>query len=148
MRVKKLLIGCLLACLFGLTAAAEAGKPLYAVEDVNEKWGYIDSEGSLVIPFSFSYADDFRGDYALVRQFPDGTNIYEEDGFYGIIDQTGGFILPPEYDILSEDNGGYACGIDHGVFYVRNGWGSGTKCGFFITELKTGVRRRFIMARK
>ena len=62
-----LLMSLLAVCLVSLTAVAEAGKPLYAVEDVNEKWGYIDSEGNLVIPFTFSYAEDFRGDYALVR---------------------------------------------------------------------------------
>ena len=44
--MKKLMIFCLLAiCLLSLPAAAEAGKPLYAVEDINGKWGYIDNEG-------------------------------------------------------------------------------------------------------
>ncbi len=127
-------IMCLLAvCLLGLTAAAEAGKPLYAVEDVNEKWGYIDSEGSLVIPFTFSYAEDFRGDYALVRQFPEDMVTYEEYGFYGIIDQTGAFVLPAEYyDINSvEDAGDYCGGINDGFYYIRDGWKSGSKCGFF-----------------
>ena len=130
--MKKLLIGCLLACLFGLTATAEAGKPLYAVEDVNEKWGYIDSEGSLVIPFTFSFAEDFRGSYALVRQFPEDMMTYEENGFYGIIDQTGAFVLPPEYyDILSEDTGRYLGGINDGFYYIWDGSKSGSKCGFF-----------------
>ena len=127
--MKKLLILCLLACLFGLTATAEAGKPLYAVEGDEGRWGYIDCQGQLVIPFAFSYAEDFRGSYALVRQFPD--DRYYKDGYYGIIDQTGAFVLLPEYDILSEDTGDYAGGIDRGVYYVRNGWGAGSKCGFF-----------------
>ena len=43
----------------------------------------------------------------------------------------GAFVLPPEYGILSEGTGGYAGGMDHGVFYVRNGWEPGAKCGFF-----------------
>ena len=130
--MKRLLLCMLAFCLFGLTAAAEVGKPLYAVEDIHGKWGYIDSEGSLVIPFTFSYAEDFREDYAVVRQFPDGMDTYEEEGFYGIIDQTGSFVLPAEYhEILSDDNGEYLGCNEQGVFCVTDGWGPGSKCGFF-----------------
>ena len=40
--------------------AADEGKPLFAVKDENGLWGYIDCKGNLVIPGTFTWAEDFR----------------------------------------------------------------------------------------
>lgn len=86
--MKKMLFGLLLIlCLLPLTALTEEGKPLYAVKDENGLWGYIDCKGNLVIPGTFAEAEDFRGNYALVRQ--------DWGGLYGIIDAKGEWALPP-----------------------------------------------------
>ena len=110
----------------------EEGKSLYAVKDENGLWGYIDCKGNLVIPGTFTWAEDFRGDYAMVRQIPDGEPI-ENQGYYGVIDIAGQWVLPPAYyEILSEsDSGDYACGRDTGIFLVTDGWKKGSKQGFF-----------------
>ncbi len=118
---------CILAVLLLLltSALAEEGKPLYAVKDENGLWGYIDCKGNLVIPGKFAEAEDFRGDYALVRQ--------DWGGLFGIIDAKGEWVLPPEYeDILSEsDSGDWANGRDNGVYLVVQGWKKEDKVGFF-----------------
>ncbi len=118
---------CVLAALLLIVPAAlaEEGKPLYAVKDDNGLWGYIDCKGNLVIPGTFTLAEDFRGDYALVRQ--------EWGGLYGIIDAKGEWVLPPVFKgILSvSDSGDWANGRDNGVYLMIQGWKKGEKQGFF-----------------
>ena len=66
-------------------------------------------------------------------EFPqDLLKKFAQYGFYGIIDQTGAFVLPAEYyDINSvEDAGDYCGGINDGFYYIWDGWKSGSKCGF------------------
>ena len=123
-----LLILCLLPCL----TAAEEGKPLYAVKDENGLWGYIDCKGNLVFPGTFTYAGDFRGNYALVRLIPEG-EPETEYGYFGIIDVSGQWVLPPAYyDILSySDSGNCAGGLETGIYLVVDGWTNGSKAGFF-----------------
>ena len=50
----------LILCLLPYLAWAEEGKPLYAVKDENGLWGYIDCKGKLIIPGTFTWAEDFR----------------------------------------------------------------------------------------
>ena len=123
-----LLILCLLPCL----AVAEEGKPLYAMKDENGLWGYIDCKGKLVIPGTFTWAEDFRGNYALARLISEGEPV-EEYGYFGIIDASGQWVLPPAYyDVLSvSDSGDWANGRDAGVYYIVDGWKKGSKAGFF-----------------
>ena len=124
-----LLMICLLPCLAG----AEEGQPLYAVKDENSLWGYIDCKGKIVIPGTFTWAEDFRGDYALVRLIPEGEPV-EEYGYFGIVDSSGEWVLPPEYyDVLSvSDSGDWANGRDAGIYYIVNGWSKGRKRAFSI----------------
>ena len=86
----------LLACLLSCAVLAEEGKPLYAVKDENGLWGYIDCKGNLVIPGTYTWAEDFRGNYALARLIPEGEPVTEY-GYFGIIDVYGQWVLPPEY---------------------------------------------------
>ena len=131
--MKRFLAVLFVAVLFiPLISFAEEGKPLYAVKDDNGLWGYIDCKGNLVIPGTFTWAEDFRGDYALARQVPEGEPMQDE-GYYGIIDLAGKWVLPPEYaEILSQsDSGDYAGGRDTGIYLVVDGWKKDSKAGFF-----------------
>ena len=76
--MKRIWILLLALCLLPLSVCAEEGKPLIAVKGENGLWGYIDCRGNPVIPCTFTWAEDFRGDYALACQYPDGF-VPEED---------------------------------------------------------------------
>ena len=112
---------------------AETGRPLYAVRGENGLWGYIDPRGELVIPCRFTWAEDFRGGYAIACQYPEGFVLPEdpdgvlplEDGTYmkdygldGIIDTRGEWTVAPEwFGIMScDDDGSWFGGPEDGVY--------------------------------
>lgn len=68
--------------------------PVY--DEVN--FGYIDTEGNMVIPFKYKNAGLFSDGLACVR----------EQGRFGYIDETGTYILPPIYDYAANFEKGYA----------------------------------------
>ena len=140
-----ILLICLLPC---FAVAADEGKPLFAVKDENGLWGYIDCKGNLVIPGTFTWAEDFRGEYALACQYPEGFvksddsfGEYElpdgrsmpSNGFYGIIDIDGQWVVAPEYEeVYSSDEGAnYAGGRDTGVYLFLGKTDNKWKFGFF-----------------
>jgi len=147
--MKRMLIIVLLTlCLLPCLVLAEEGKPLYAVKDENGLWGYIDCKGNLLIPGTFTWAGDFRDGYALACQFPQGFTPEENhvgtynlpdgrwmppEGLFGIIDTTGQWVVPPEYnDVLSSDEGSsYAGGRDTGVYWFAGIVDGKYKQGFF-----------------
>ena len=59
---------------------------LWPVEQ-NNKWGYIDQTGRLIIPFNFDGAGNFSEGLAAV-------DIKEKTGY---IDKTGKFVIPPRF---------------------------------------------------
>jgi hypothetical protein len=59
---------------------------LWPVKQDNQ-WGYLDKSGRLIIPFKFSYADDFSEGLAAVKIM----------GKYGYIDKTGRLVIPPRF---------------------------------------------------
>ncbi|MCC8120185.1 MAG: WG repeat-containing protein [Bacteroidales bacterium] len=60
---------------------------LAAIKDKNNKWGYIDKSGNIVIPCFYNEVGDFCEDYVFVEG---------NDGC-GVIDNTGKVIIPLEY---------------------------------------------------
>ena len=60
--------------------------------------GYIDENGTIVIPPQFEKADMFRGGMAVVKQ----------NGKYGCINIRGEFVIPPEYDRIERPFSGEA----------------------------------------
>lgn len=84
----------------------------YIIKD--NKAGYIDTKGTIVIPFQFDKAYDFN--YGLAK--------VEKDGKLGLIDRTGKFILEPEYNYIES----YPTGKKKYVMISRHGntgiWGS------------------------
>lgn len=75
---------------------------LYPVED-NSKWGYIDSNGDLLINPQFDSADDFSEGYASI----------EINNKFGYIDKAGKVMIKPEFD--------YAKSFSEGIAVVRIG---------------------------
>lgn len=64
-----------------------------AVQNDQYRWGYIDKEGKTAIPFEFEHAG----------KFVDGQAIVFVDGKYGAIDETGKYVITPQFDGLYED---------------------------------------------
>ncbi|MEO5946190.1 MAG: WG repeat-containing protein [Chitinophagaceae bacterium] len=82
-----------------------------------KKWGYIDMNGTQVIPFQYDSCDSFKGDYAKVQV----------DGKWGIIDKTGKTIIKPQYKNITPG--------DNGIFiYFDEAWGITDKTGKVVTE--------------
>ncbi len=53
--------------------------------------GYLNQYGKVAIPAQFEFAQDFQGGLAQVSK----------QGKFGLIDVTGAFVLPPDYDMLT-----------------------------------------------
>ena len=71
----------------------------FVAEDWNGKYGLIDLQGNIKIPFKFDFLSGFFNGYALVSQ-------NEKRGF---IDEKGEFVIPPIYDgATTFDENGYA----------------------------------------
>lgn len=67
-----------------------------------DQYSYVDKTGQLIMDFKLDDAFDFVGDYA----------VYEEVGKYGIIDQSGNFLMNPIYEDLVVFESGCALGYD------------------------------------
>jgi len=94
--VKQLLI---IPFLLTIQFVAAQTPPLFKISE-NDRIGYIDNKGKVVIPPVFRNGSDFAEGLAAVRR----------DGFYGYIDGTGKFALAPVYD--------YAEPFAHGIARV------------------------------
>jgi len=64
-----------------------------AVQNDQYRWGYIDRQGKTAIPFEFEHAG----------KFVDGQAIVFVDGKYGAIDETGKYVITPQFDGLYQD---------------------------------------------
>ena len=65
---------------------------------VDEKWGFIDKTGHLLIPLQYDYAWNFKEDVAAVKQ----------NGKWGFIDKAGQEFLPFLYDEADSFSKGFA----------------------------------------
>ena len=74
------------------------------------KYGYIDKEGHVVIPFEYDYAEDFSEGLAQVRK----------DGKYGFIDKEGHVVIPFEYDDAEDFSEGLAHVEKDGEWFYIN----------------------------
>lgn len=70
----------------------------------NGKWGYIDTDGNVVIPFQWDYAEDFDQGYAMVftgtlkevrtLSTENETILRPDKGQFGVIDIQGNYVIP------------------------------------------------------
>ncbi|MBQ4461387.1 MAG: WG repeat-containing protein, partial [Bacteroidaceae bacterium] len=94
-----LLLASLLGLLFSFSACTSDNedKVLIPVQ-VNEKWGYVDRNGSWCISPKFGYAGFFQDN---------GLAEIELDGEKGFIDKTGKIVVKPQFEMVEyfQDNG-------------------------------------------
>ena len=79
--------------------ALNFSQDLAAVKNSDGKWGYINTEGQLVIPYSFEEANLFSDGLALVKT----------DGLYGYINTEGSLAIAPMYREAYSFSEGLAC---------------------------------------
>lgn len=77
--------------------AAIFSNGLAAIE-INDKEGYVNRQGKIVIPCQYDVARDFYKGYALVAR-NELSNSFGYDTFYGVIDTLGKLVLPLKYNI-------------------------------------------------
>jgi len=76
--------------------------------DPNQRWGFIDTEGRLVIPMKFDQVSQFREGLARARQ---GRK-------WGFIDRTGTFVVPPVYEWVMSFGNGVAMVVKDGMIFL------------------------------
>lgn len=111
----------------GLEMTGPPSEGLIAVVN-NQKWGYLNLDGSPAILPQFDSAGEFSEDLAVVRR----------EGKAGYIDQTGKVIIPFQFD--------WAGDFDKGLAPVRQGDHSGfiNRSGTFVFELLFEYATRFL----
>ena len=95
---------------------------------MNDKSGYIDLQGNILIPFKYEYADVFENGYARVGQRSD---IMREDLsggypiYYGMVDASGELVIPMDYDDVeyNPDDGSFKAELDGKTdyFFLKDG---------------------------
>jgi len=111
--------------------AQDSYKPLFKIYE-NGLYGYIDSNGAVVIPPKFKGAGEFFEGLAPVR----------ENGYYGYIDETGKYIFPPVYDFAEPFKDNYAIVyIDSNASIIDIKGNVKTDCSNYkkITQAKNGL---------
>lgn len=66
----------------------EYSEGILQVQDENGKWGYVDTNGEIVLEPQWDSSSEFH----------DGLAAAEKDGLYGYINTTGKFVIPPQWD--------------------------------------------------
>ena len=148
------LLVCLAALAFSVQARPDESSLLFPVVE-NEKWGYIDSSGKVVIKPQFDYAREFSEGLALVQyglkwvaadggvnEMPMGgisTKRMGIGGKYAFIDRTGKIVIDAnaEFD-LSEAH--FSEGLAKVSAYVR---GKGSRYGYINSSGKVVIKPQF-----
>lgn len=76
----------------------------------NTRWGFVDTQGNIAIPFEFAHAENFAYGVARVRMGGWGR---DDEGFdtshqWGVIDRDGNIVVPIEYTWISDFREGTA----------------------------------------
>lgn len=72
---------------------------MICVSDANDKHGFIDAHGDIVIPLIYDDGKAFTS--AGVAQVNIGAKGLSDGGKWGLVDETGAVVLPIEYDAIS-----------------------------------------------
>lgn len=87
----------------GISKATNTSKNLFPVSE-NDKWGYVDEQGMMIIEPQFQMASDFKNDRAVVV-------VIDKNGYknkYGYIDKSGKMVVEPQYDEAGDFSDGLA----------------------------------------
>lgn len=83
----------------------------YYAWDYNDKCGYLDKSGNVVIPFRYDEAGDFNNGLAIVK-------LNEK---YGLIDREGNEVLPIKFDSIRIDDNNTIVLEESGKWYLLDG---------------------------
>lgn len=114
--VFKLLLGLLVLC----SSTLSAQEPLFRIEQ-NNKSGYINKRGAVVIRPRFDDGKEFIKGFAVVK----------ENNLYGIIDVSGKYVQKPIFETISEFNKGVAPAVLNGKRVLINLKGKVVYDGYF-----------------
>jgi|GEM_PF-1265798 len=107
-------------------------KELNIVQNDNRKYGYMDREGKLLIPYRYDGAYDFLEGLAMVFTLGTGTD------YYGFIDEIGNEIVPLQYEYAEIFSEGLA------VVRLNNSFGFIDKTGNIIIDIKFDSADSFV----
>ncbi|UJF32753.1 WG repeat-containing protein [Paenibacillus hexagrammi] len=80
--------------------------PYYSMAK-GKKWGYLNREGKTIIEPQFDSAESFQEQGVAVVGVEDSSDGYFESK-YGLIDRSGSFVVPAEYEYIQEFGSGFA----------------------------------------
>ena len=114
----------MILCLIPCGALAEDGlEPLFPAVGENGKWGYVNPEGTFVIPPQFDGAEDFRGNYAVITVYPETPEKYADRDSLpdceGVIDRSGTMVVEPVYSFDPGYDEEFYGGKDTGIWWVH-----------------------------
>jgi WG containing repeat len=110
-----------------LVVSAQNAEPTRFPVQMNDKWGFMDDAGKLVIPARFANAHDFYESLAAV----------EEKGKWGFIDEGGAWVIEPRFEDAADFDAGFA-GVK-----VKGVWGFIDQRGHFTIPPKWEYIRCF-----
>lgn len=93
--------------------AYDFSEGLAVVANEDDKHGFIDTNGNLVIPFQFEH--NMEGTY-LYEGFSEGLAAVCVDGKFGYINQKGDFFIEPVYDYAERFSDGVALVLADGLY--------------------------------
>jgi len=82
---------------------------LALIKNENDKCGFVNKEGKLLIPFDY--------DYYWYYHFISGNSILKKDEKFGMIDEKGEIVIPFMYDYLEHYSEGYALAKINDAYY-------------------------------
>jgi len=85
---------------------------LYPVKNNDDKWGYINSKGEVIIDFIYDYAGFFA----------DGIAVVSLNGRYGLIDLDANTIVKPQFDYIGNFSEGLAYIVQYDADTARHGF--------------------------
>lgn len=82
----------------------------------NEKYGYVDSNGNVVIPYKYDGAKDFSEGLAAVRNitYIDGAeviSVIDDEVDWGFIDEKGKVVIPFKYSLPNDERALFSEGV-------------------------------------
>ena len=90
----------------------------------NGKWGFIDSNGQIIIPCEFTSVSDFYDGLSIVSMGDYNIETGDNNIRYGVIDKFGSLIVESSYYYIDEYRNGYAkacTGKDEWTFLDKSG---------------------------
>ena len=100
------------------------------IKDSHDKWGAIDLNGKVVIPFEHDWLVDYNTDRYKDLFSSKGDVIFKKNGKFGILNTVGNVIIPFKYDEIK------ICPPNSFIVRVNNQYGVINQSGEYVIPLK------------